>query len=136
MMKYEEGKREQGRVQMERRPRNCGMRISDCGMGIRRRNHGSTGSTRLSSSQAPQARKLNGQTNPPRPKPKATIETGRALPHVAEGSARPRNCGMRIAELRATSAATLESRTTGHESRFDKLTAGAKAQWPNKAISP
>ena len=31
--------------------------------------------------------KRNGQTNPPRRKPKATIETGRALPHVADGSA-------------------------------------------------
>ena len=43
--------------------RKCGMRISDCGMGIRRRNHGSTGS--------PQARKPSGPTKPFCRKPKA-----------------------------------------------------------------
>ncbi len=34
------------------------------------------------------AKKRIGQTNPPRRKPKATIELGRVLPHVADGSVR------------------------------------------------
>ncbi len=62
--------------------------------------------------------KRNGQTKPPRRKPKATIETGRALPNAADGSARPWS---------EAGAATPESRTTGYESRIDKLAAGAKA---------
>ncbi len=43
------------------------------------------------------------------------------------GSERIAECGFRIAEWRATVAS--------HQSRFDKVTAVAKAQWPNKPIS-
>ena len=80
---------------------------------------------RLTADESRTTQKRIGQTNPPRRKPKAAIETGRALPHVADGSARL---------WPEASATTRESRTTAHESRFDKLTAGAKPQWPNKAI--
>ncbi len=78
---------------------------------------------RITDHESRTAQELRGQTNPPRRKPKATIETGRALPHVADGSARlwPEAC-----------TASLESRTTGHESR---TTNHAEHQWPNKAIS-
>ena len=42
------------------------------------------------------AKKCIGQTNPPRRKPKATIELGRVLRLLADGSERERKCGMRI----------------------------------------
>ncbi len=44
------------------------------------------------------AKKRNGQTNPPRRKPKAAKGLGRALPQMADGSARQRKCGMRISD--------------------------------------
>ena len=66
MMKYEGGKREKGRGNREKGDREEGDRIVG---------------------------KRNGQTNPPRSKSKATIETGRAVPHAADGAARTRHRG-------------------------------------------
>ena len=52
--------------------------------------------------------KRNGQTNPPRRNPKAAIETGWVLPHVADGSARLGKCGMRISDCGMGAAAAVD----------------------------
>ena len=85
------------------------------------------------------AKKLNGQTNPPRRKPKATIKLGPVLRLLADGAERERKSGIRISECgfnsqsreRKRPVTSHEPRTTNHESRItnhelrDRLWKGA-----------
>ena len=60
------------------------------------------------------AQKLSGRTNPFRRKTKAAFETGRALPHVADGSVRERKCGMRISDCGKVVIACFSALSTQH----------------------
>ena len=60
--------------------RECGIRNAECGIGSESR-------TTNHDSRTP--RTFSGRTKPFRRKTKAAIKTGRALPHVADGAARP-----------------------------------------------
>ena len=73
------GKGPKGRKGMECGTQNveCGMRFSECGIDINRRDHDSIGSA--------QAKKRNGQTNPPRRKSNVAMGLGLALPCAAYG---------------------------------------------------
>ena len=97
------GRGRKDEVQSTKDENECGIRIADCGMGIKRRNRGSTGSpqanhgprytrhqqritnresrtTNHGSTSSPQAKKRSGRTKPFRRKLNAAREKGRGLP--------------------------------------------------------